>query len=171
MNFKIENISRWILYLSLLLLFNQCQQIVLVIDEIPENTPKGDLMYVTGNFNYWDPADPRFTLRKSKSGQWFVNLPKGSGTIEYKFTRGDWSTVEKDLCGKEMDSRSMFINNSDTVHHVIDSWNDTEPLKCRWITIALKGLPKETEDEDTINIVGTFNNWEGTDSQFDAEKN
>ena len=86
--------------LSALLLLVSCHQAVIKVEGIPGNTPKGQPLYVTGNFNNWDPGDEAYqmTLNSVTVLILFIFLP-GFGSVEYKITRGDWTTVETDVCG------------------------------------------------------------------------
>ncbi|MCF8369459.1 MAG: hypothetical protein K9G76_10490 [Bacteroidales bacterium] len=148
-----------LLFAFALMLFAGCKKVYVVVDEVPGNTPSGDPLYITGNFNNWDPGDERFRLTFNDDSTWSINLPPGFGTIEYKFTRGDWTTVEKDLCGNETDNRMIYIDDTDTAYNQIASWNDLDPLNCPRMTILVTGLPENTPEDEAISIMGNFNSW------------
>jgi hypothetical protein len=89
-----------VLLLGLLALFlSSCYEMTVEVTRIPSNTPAGDPIYIAGNFNNWDPGDDRYILQQTGESTYEVRLPRGIGPLEYKFTRGDWTTVEKDICG------------------------------------------------------------------------
>ena len=74
---------------------------------LPDTTPGGDDIYMGGSFNGWDPAG---TLM-ARSGLFAtVTLTFDEGTqVEYKYTRGSWSYVEKDAACNEIDNRSATV--------------------------------------------------------------
>ena len=139
-----------------------CQEKVVQVVSIPENTPKESRLYLAGNFNYWDPTDPSFELLPDAEGNYYTKLPIGWGTINYKVTRGDWSTVEANACGYYISNRILDYFGTDTVRIGVESWDDLVPVSCDRVTIKLKP-PINTKLNDKIYVAGTFNNWEFTE--------
>lgn len=74
-------------------------QVTLDVTSIPANTPEGDPIHVAGNFNGWDPADPVHALTDDGDGTWSISFTPPVGTVEFKFTRGSWSTAEGNATG------------------------------------------------------------------------
>ncbi len=136
-----------------------CQEKVIKVVAIPENTPKESRLYLAGNFNYWDPTDPSFELLPDGKGNYITKLPLGWGTVNYKVTRGDWSTVEANACGYYISNRTIENTKSDTINIGIESWDDLEPVNCDRVTIKLNP-PKNTKPNEKIYITGSFNNWQ-----------
>ena len=94
---NIKNRTKTILFVLLtLFVISSCKQVVIKVEKIPGNTPVSDDLYITGNFNLWDPGDESYKLKKTEDSTYIVTLPMTFGQIKYKFTRGDWTTVEKD---------------------------------------------------------------------------
>jgi hypothetical protein len=81
------------------------KKVTIVVKGIPGNTPRGALLFVAGNFNVFDPGDQNYMLKRNTDSTYSITLPRGSGKISYKFTRGDWTTVERDGCGNEQPYR------------------------------------------------------------------
>ncbi|MEZ5197194.1 MAG: hypothetical protein R2764_12570 [Bacteroidales bacterium] len=150
--------------LLLAILFASCKQVVLRVDSIPGNTPKGQAIYVAGNFNNWDPGDQRYQLQLNKDSSYTIKLPPGFGSVEYKFTRGDWTTVEKDICGYEIGNRSTLLGESDTVSNSILSWGDLDPENCPRLTLVVDSLPANTPKDSKISVAGNFNSWNPDES-------
>ncbi len=148
-----------IFFLAALFLLASCQQVVVRVDTIPSNSPQDQPLYVTGNFNNWDPGDERYQMQLNADSSYTVTLPSGFGTVEYKFTRGDWTTVEKDICGYEIDNRRLVLGEQDTVTNQILSWNDLDPVNCPRLTIIIDSVPKETPQGEVIALAGNFNAW------------
>lgn len=145
--------------LAFIFLFSSCKEVVVELSEIPENTPPDAEIFITGNFNYWDPGDEDYQMQQTPDGRYFIELPSLFGKIEFKFTRGDWKTVEKDRCGYEISNRFFDYFSKDTLALKIWSWADLEPLQCDSISIFLKSVPKNTPDTAEIKIAGNFNDW------------
>ncbi len=104
-----------------------------IIRNIPQNTPTDATLYITGNFNNWNPADQFHKLTRSADGSWRVTIYTELPRIEYKFTRGSWQTVEGRETGKARTNRLLFRD------------SDTNP----------KGV--ETEIVGWEDLTGTFN--------------
>lgn len=100
-----------------------CAQITLQVTSIPANSPQNAQVYVAGSFNNWNPGDTTYWLTL-KNGSYWISLPLGSGTVEFKFTRGSWATVEGNANGQFRPNRTYTYGNGDTVKLSILSWED-----------------------------------------------
>lgn len=164
-------IKRKVWIIIILLSASSCHQVIIKIDKLPANTPAGAPIYIAGNFNYWDPGDANYQLTFNKDSTYSIELPMVFGDIEYKFTRGDWSTVEEDKCGIEISNRVIPSGNKNIVTNSIESWADLEPINCDSITIVLTDIPENTPMHDQIKVAGTFNAWNpGNDSTYLVKK-
>ncbi len=156
-----------LLFIGLILGMQSCRKVTLQLEKIPENTPPGSVIYVTGNFNFWDPGDERYTLDFDDENGYSITLPVTFGKIEYKFTRGDWSTVERDRCGNDIENRLIDDVQNPLIPIRIESWADQEPLDCDSVKIILTRIPENTPEEGPIKIAGNFNAWNpGSDSLY-----
>lgn len=99
-------------------------QITFIIDELPNATRSNDTIYICGNFNNWIPNDKHYILQKQLNGQFRVTVPRGTGNIEYKFTRGDWMRVETSAGNKLIANRKYRYGNHQTVYIKIENWLD-----------------------------------------------
>lgn len=101
-------------------------QVTFIVNSLPSYTPPDDTIYIAGNLNSWDPGNPDFALSKNDNNNWIIVLPEESdGTlIEFKFTRGDWGTVEKGATGEEIANRQFIYGNGDTINVEILNWAD-----------------------------------------------
>jgi len=96
-------------------------QATCIIDSLPAYTPPGDLIYIAGDFNGWNPGDPNYVLSKNTEQKWCYttdSIPEGT-QIQFKFTRGSWETVEKGPLGEEIPNRLFTFGNGDTIHIII----------------------------------------------------
>jgi predicted alpha/beta superfamily hydrolase len=101
-------------------------QVTFIIEDFPEDTPPDDLIYIVGNFNEWNPGDSTFALALNTENKLEIILGEQSegSTIEFKFTRGDWGTVEKGANGEEIGNRTFTFGNGDSVYVTILNWAD-----------------------------------------------
>jgi predicted alpha/beta superfamily hydrolase len=83
-----------------------------------------DHIYLTGNFNLWNPADSSYLLKSSQSGVSIITISLPEGNYEYKFVRGNWQKGETDSTGKGIGNRSLTLNSDTTIHINIEGWND-----------------------------------------------
>ena len=115
----------FILLLSIFSSITLFGQVTFIVNSIPEYTPPDDIIYIAGSLNSWDPGNPEFALSKNDNN-WFIILPEElDGTlVEFKFTRGDWGTVEKGATGEEIANRQFVYGNGDTVYVDILNWAD-----------------------------------------------
>ncbi|MFK5854750.1 MAG: hypothetical protein QM503_01380 [Bacteroidota bacterium] len=153
-----------------MLFMTSCKRYVIILDSVPENTPKDQPIYVTGNFNNWDPGEEKYIMTLGPDSNYYLTLPPGFGTVEYKFTRGDWTTVEKDICGDEVGNRLIILPKTDSITNTIESWNDLDPINCPKLTILLDNIPYNTPVEDFITIASKFNSWDPDNASI-FEKN
>ncbi len=69
-----------------------------------------DPVYVAGNFNDWNPSEPEHMLRFAGAGRYTVELPidpEQFPHVEYKYTRGNWDSVEIDAWGNYTENRHL----------------------------------------------------------------
>jgi hypothetical protein len=162
------------IYLFLLFAFfglTSCQEVTLVVRTVPSNTPNGSKIFITGNFNHWNPGDKKFQLTKLDNGLLGITLPKGFGEITYKFTRGDWTTQEHDACGSAIDNRTFELGTDDTIFVDIESWKDLGPTDCEEVTILIDKLPETTPKEDDVYMACNFNDWDEASPDYKLQKN
>ena len=98
---------------------------VTFIVSVPDYTPENDSVYIAGDFNSWNPGDESYRLKKLPDCRWAINLtfPYGK-TIEFKFTRGSWETVEKGKSGEEIANRRFTFKESGTYEFTVYHWRD-----------------------------------------------
>ncbi len=101
-------------------------QATFIINSIPDNTPPEDFIFIVGDFNAWNPGDANYKLEKNNEDKWFIVMPEMSNgsQIQFKFTRGDWSNVEKGANGEEISNRLFTFGNGETQEFDILNWAD-----------------------------------------------
>ena len=76
-------------------------------------------IYITGNFNQWNPRDEGFILTKIDEKHYEIEIDNAllNDLVEYKFTKGGWENVELDLYGNITPNRKI----SKTIPEVKDT--------------------------------------------------
>ncbi|MFK7776089.1 MAG: alpha/beta hydrolase-fold protein [Saprospiraceae bacterium] len=100
-------------------------QLTLRVNQVPANTPMNDVVYVAGNFQGWDAGDANYQLTEVGNGVWEIEISPAGGMLEFKFTRGSWSTVEGNASGGFIPNRTFnYSGDSTTLDLSILGWED-----------------------------------------------
>ena len=100
-------------------------QVTFVIETLPLTHPTDDPIYAAGSFNGWDAGDDDYLFTQdATTGSYWLTLGPGSGTIEFKFTRGSWQKVETDAAGNFLPNRTFTYGNGDTLYLSVANWED-----------------------------------------------
>ena len=84
-------LTRLILFAAILMIGNLVNsQVIIHIETLSENTPEGADIFFAGNINGWNPGDSSHLLEFRSDGDYWIDIPAGSGKVEFKFTRGSW---------------------------------------------------------------------------------
>ena len=77
-------------------------------------------VYITGNFNKWNPRDLAFELKPLGKNTYSIDISEEDlpETIEYKYTRGGWENVEIDRFGNITPNRRAQNSETETNDHV-----------------------------------------------------
>ena len=98
-----------------------------VVTDYPQNTPHDAELFITGTFNKWNPGNPAYQLKHQADGTYAIAIQIKLDKLEYKFTRGDWSSVEGRDGGKARVNRVLYraANGADQELDItIQSWED-----------------------------------------------
>ncbi len=94
------------------------------IAAVPQLTPLWDTLYAAGNFNNWEENDPDFMFIPDGSG-WSVTISGSENmALEFKITRGSWSSVEGDALGNYIGNRTAVLSNNTTLSISVAGWED-----------------------------------------------
>ena len=98
-------------------------QAILKLTRVPATTPANDTLFVAGSFNNWNPHSRAYALQKQADGTYQISLPPSLGSIEYKFTRGSWPTVEVDGKNDQIANRKADLTASREITNQVLAWN------------------------------------------------
>lgn len=105
----------------------------IIVNKIPNNTPYDAKLFVTGNFNNWNPKDENYLLVKQSDGSYRTTIHSELPEIQYKITRGNWESVECYGTGKARPNRSikrtekLDWDSRDIEHKInldVENWED-----------------------------------------------
>ena len=100
-------------------------QFTIAVHTIPANTPANDPIHIAGDFQNWDPSSQAHILSYQASQDfYYIDMPANTGSISFKFTRGNWTTVESNETGQFIPDRTYTPINSDTLWLSILGWED-----------------------------------------------
>ncbi|MFN3753109.1 alpha/beta hydrolase-fold protein [Flavobacterium sp.] len=100
-------------------------QVTIRVTAVPGNTPANASLYAAGTFNTWNPGSAAHILQPDGLGAYLITIPEGTGTAEYKITRGSWPTVEGNASGGYLPNRTFtFTGSPQTINITVQSWED-----------------------------------------------
>lgn len=96
------------------------------LQSLPIATPRPAAFYLAGNCNDWQPDHAAFRFQANKDGSYQLSFQTDLDTLEYKITRGQWSSAEGDAEGRERPNRIFQVGPAENELWLqIESWTDT----------------------------------------------
>lgn len=109
--------------LGLLIGFTGFSQVTIIVESIPEDTPKDASIFVSGGFEDWTGGQDQYKLEQ-KDGTYQITL-QTSENLLFKFTQGSWASVECNSKGEAIDNRNhVFKKANDTIYAKIEGWSN-----------------------------------------------
>ena len=100
-------------------------EVTFIVEHLPDNTPHDASIFIVGNFNGWHPGTPDFKLRRNTDSTYSITIPIAFDTLQYKFTRGNWSTAEGRKNGRAIPNRTYIYDaQNTTVRATVETWED-----------------------------------------------
>jgi metallo-beta-lactamase class B len=109
-------------------------QLTVRVSALPPATPSGATVFIAGDFNRWNPGDTTWALRPKADGALTLTFPASiRGPIAFKFTRGNWTTVETSADGSDIPNRTVVIpQTGDTTYTTtIAAWKSSDGVNSR----------------------------------------
>lgn len=119
----------------------------IVLTQIPAQTPINDTIFISGDFNDWEPNNPDYRFTKDKNGVYSLSLKEIKPSSEFKITRGSWQTAETDTNCEQINNRTLHFTGDVTISIRIDNWVD---LCNETNTIPKEAEQSTLEDKDSI---------------------
>lgn len=93
---------------------------------LPEPLAAGESVFLSGNhptLGNWKPAGLR--LLADTEGHYLAKIEVPQSTnLQFKLTRGSWSTVETKSDGKDRPNRTLVVDQAKTEELIVDGWAD-----------------------------------------------
>lgn len=113
-----------IIFFLLQVFISVTAQVTLRLSSIPVNTPANPTIYFASNINNWNAGDAAYTL-SLVNGSYQIIIPEGTGTVQFKFTRGAWTSVEGGPNCEEIANRTFtFTGSPQTINLTVQKWKD-----------------------------------------------
>lgn len=129
-----------LIFLFFIIVFKSLAQVTFIVNEFPENTLEKKSVYISGDFEGWSGGREEFKLKRKENG-FYITIPKKNEAINFKFTLGDWDTVECNKNGGNIENRLYAFNNiQDTVYVSISNWTSPEDLSRSKLSTAAKNI-------------------------------
>jgi predicted alpha/beta superfamily hydrolase len=99
-------------------------QVTIRINSLPASTPANASIYFASNINNWNAGDAAYTLTQV-NGVYQIVIPEGTGIVQFKFTRGTWTSVEGGPNCEEIANRTFtFTGSPQTLNYTVQKWKD-----------------------------------------------
>lgn len=105
------------------LLFGQFK-VTFKTTKIPASKDLSVHLFLAGDFNSWNPADPGSEMIKNNDGSYQLLKTLPRGMYNFKVTRGSWQSVECNALGKPIDNRSISLLHDTAISLDIAGWQD-----------------------------------------------
>lgn len=95
-------------------------------------------IYITGNFNRWNPKEYGYQLTQLDSNNYFIEIEDQilPDEIEYKFTKGGWENVELDQYGNITPNRKV-AKSARLITDTVEKWRlNWGPFKEKFFPIV-----------------------------------
>lgn len=93
-------------------------------------TRQNEDVYVSGNFNNWEPKDEKYKLKPFAGGRKSIVLKDlQAGVYAFKFTRGGLDKIETTEDGRDIENHVIEINADASSEYKIAGWKDDYPVK------------------------------------------
>lgn len=119
--------SKQILTLLLLIISSLLfpQQKNVLIKTYVSNVPPGSKIFITGNTDELGNWNFMREMEKESDSAWSYKVTADAGfSLQYKFTRGSWSTEAVDSMGIEFPNFNYIVNADTTLRYKLNRWRD-----------------------------------------------
>lgn len=112
------------------------QGFILIVQDKSGRAKAESPIYLAGNINNWNDADPAYKLTAQSDMRWRIEIPKPAvAPLEFKFTRGSWKLEElnADLSTPgnrtlpKVDISKLAPGEKPKIELVVERWADEKP--------------------------------------------
>ncbi|WP_339917230.1 alpha/beta hydrolase [Yeosuana marina] len=125
---------------SFLMVLKSLAQVTFIVNEFPEKTLETNSVYLSGNFEGWSGGQEAYKLKHEKK-VFSITIPEYKEAINFKFTLGNWDTVECNKDGSAIENRNYVFNKpNDTVYVAISNWTSPRDQNKLKVSTAAKNV-------------------------------
>lgn len=143
-----------------------CSKMVLVLEQLPKNTPLGSRIFLSGNINYWNTGLRDYEFKPGSDGLYYLTLPKLVPVVQFKINRGSMESVEADENNQDNRYRELRFGDCDTARIKMRNWLDLPDESLVDMVLCIRGIPASTPANSKFYAVGNFNFWNPHDNSF-----
>ena len=93
---------------------------------------KDSTVFLTGSFNNWNPSDSNYCMKRIDSRHYTLLIPCFlNKKYFYKYTLGNWNSVEKATDGKDIENRTFIATKKLKIKDNIALWNQSAPASLK----------------------------------------
>lgn len=90
---------------------------------VPELSSPTDTVHLVGSFNGWRTNDSLYIMKKENENTYSLLVPLFDGkNYQYKYTLGNWNTVEINRDDSEIANRSLYSKNGVALYDTVQKW-------------------------------------------------
>ncbi len=91
---------------------------------IPQiNNPVNQKVFLAGSFNGWSAHDSLYIMKQETANIYSLMVPLFEGvSYQYKYTRGNWNTVETKLNDSNIANRQLYSKNGMAINDTVLKW-------------------------------------------------
>ena len=120
--------KKWVLLIVLHISLAASAQFTVRLIVTDVATRKNDDIYVSGNFNSWNPHDENYKLKPFGGSRKSVVIKDlAAGVYAFKFVRGAVDKYETTADGRDISDRVLEVNGDLSLEFTIPGWKDEYP--------------------------------------------
>ncbi|GAB4398727.1 MAG: alpha/beta hydrolase-fold protein [Microscillaceae bacterium] len=101
---------------------------MVLLEQVPQNTPPDAAIYLAGNFNNWNPTDARYRFASDGKGRYRLEFSTILETgLEAKLTLGNWKQIELDSLGNEKPNYRWNPREKSVYSLKVEAWRPLPP--------------------------------------------
>jgi hypothetical protein len=119
-------IAPWFMIIEIMAIHIGYSQVAAVkfIVKVPEpDTSKNRNVFLAGSFNGWSSHDSLYIMNRDDETTYSLLVPLFEGkTYTYKYTRGNWNTVEIRTDDSDITNRRLYSRNGIVLYDTVSRW-------------------------------------------------
>lgn len=109
---------------------------------VPEFSSQGNrAVHLVGSFNGWKPNDSLYIMKLERDKTYSLAVPLFDGkNYQYKYTLGEWSTVEVAINDSNTSNRHIYSQNGMNISDTVQKWRMPAPATTKAISPQMQRI-------------------------------